>query len=70
MTLEKAKNYFESEYGSAHIESVISMNDLTSLYGLIEEYAEHEVKKALQNQREGIKEFLIGEDYEILAEQI
>jgi len=35
-----AKNYFDFEYDNKHIESVVSYRDLTSLYGLMDEYSE------------------------------
>lgn len=43
--MEKAKDYFDREYDGNHIETVVDMFDLKSLYGLIEEYAESQVKK-------------------------
>ena len=41
----KAEDYFDKEYGVGHIETVIDLNDFDSLYGLMEEYAEHKNKE-------------------------
>ena len=47
--MQKAKEYFDKKYGVDHIKTVIEMNDMNSLYGLMEEYAEkyslHNVSK-------------------------
>ena len=42
--MQKAKEYFENNYGKGHIESVTEMKDFISLYALIEEYAQEQVK--------------------------
>lgn len=42
-----AKVYFENQYGERHIRNVMGMQDLMSLYGLIDEYAEHRVKHSV-----------------------
>ena len=40
----KAKEYFDAEYDETHISTVVGLNDMESLYGLMEEYAEYENK--------------------------
>lgn len=40
----EAKEYFEKEYGKGHIESVVKLNDIVSLYGLMEEYHQYKAK--------------------------
>lgn len=36
-----SKKYFDSNYGKNHIKSVVQMNDLESLHGLINEFSEN-----------------------------
>jgi hypothetical protein len=38
--MQKAKEYFDKEYGTDHIKEVVEMGDIVSIYGLMEEYAE------------------------------
>ena len=38
--MQKAKEYFDKEYGPDHIKEVVDMGDMVSIYGLMEEYAE------------------------------
>lgn len=47
--IEKAKDYFDREYDPDHIASVVKMFDLESLYGLMEDYAEDQVKMLASN---------------------
>jgi hypothetical protein len=53
-----AKEYFKKEYDKDHINLVVNLNDIESLYGLMDEFAQHEVKKtppanAKKNKRPG-----------------
>ena len=40
-----SKKYIESEYGVEHLKSVMKLNDETSLYALMDEYAGWKSKK-------------------------
>lgn len=40
-----SEDYFKKEYGSEHIKEVCEMEDWTSLFGLIDEYADYIKKK-------------------------
>lgn len=40
----KAKKYFDEEYGNDHIKDVVDLKDLESLYGLMQEYADEQLR--------------------------
>ncbi len=40
----KAKKYFNEEYGNDHIKDVVDLKDLESLYGLMQEYADEQLR--------------------------
>jgi hypothetical protein len=45
-----AKEYFDKEYGNGHIETVVIMDDVVSLYLLIEEYHQAELDRFSHNR--------------------
>jgi hypothetical protein len=47
--MQKAKEYFDEEYGTNHIKEVVEMGDIVSIYGLMEEYAEKILKALRKN---------------------
>lgn len=55
----KAKKYFDKEYGNDHIKLVVDMKDLESLYGLMQEYTDEQLRLHIVNQqRELLLDFL------------
>lgn len=40
----KAKEYFDKEYGTDHIKDVVDLKDMESLYGLMQEYADEQLR--------------------------
>lgn len=40
----EAKKYFDKEYGNDHIKDVVDLKDLKSLYGLMQEYADEQLR--------------------------
>lgn len=55
----EAKTYFEEEYGNSHIKNVVDLKDLESLYGLMQEYADEQLRLHI------VSESLLTKKYEI-----
>jgi hypothetical protein len=47
----KAKKYFDKEYGNDHIKNVVDLKDMKSLYGLMQEYAEEQLRLHIISQQ-------------------
>lgn len=45
----KSKDYFDKEYGKKHIKTIVEMDDLESLYGLIDEFSEISMYSLVDN---------------------
>lgn len=58
-----AEEYFNKEYGNQHIESVVNMGDLESLYGLMEEYANLKLKESEVSEETLNAKLIIRRDY-------
>lgn len=40
----KAKEYLEKNYGQGHLQSVMQLDDILSIFALMDEFAEYKVK--------------------------
>lgn len=47
----EAKKYFDKEYGDNHIKGVVDLKDLESLYGLMQEYADEQLRLHIVSQQ-------------------
>lgn len=63
----KAKKYFDKEYGNDHIKAVVDLKDLESLYGLIQEYADEQLRLHIVSKSLPIKKYEIDFDGNVLA---
>ena len=54
----KAKKYFDKEYGNDHIKSVVDLKDLESLYGLIQEYADEQLRLHIVSQQRDSTDYI------------
>ena len=55
----EAKKYFDKEYGNDHIKEVVNLKDLKSLYGLMQEYADEQLRLHI------VSKSLLTKKYEI-----
>lgn len=63
----KAKKYFDKEYGNDHIKVVVDLKDLESLYGLMQEYADEQLRLHIVSKSLPIKKYEIDFGGNVLA---
>lgn len=63
----KAKKYFDKEYGNDHIKAVVDLKDLESLYGLMQEYADEQLRLHIVSKSLLIKKYEIDFGGNVLA---
>lgn len=63
----KAKKYFDKEYGNDHIKAVVDFKDLESLYGLMQEYADEQLRLHIVSKSLPIKKYEINFGGNVLA---
>lgn len=63
----EAKKYFDKEYGNDHIKAVVDLKDLESLYGLMQEYADEQLRLHIVSKSFLIKKYEIDFGGNVLA---
>lgn len=63
----KAKKYFDKEYGNNHIKDVVDLKDLESLYGLMQEYADEQLRLHIVSKSLPTKKYEIDFGGDVLA---
>jgi len=53
--METAKEYLHREYGKKHINILMNMHDVESLFKLMDEYADHKVRQIIYDNELIIK---------------
>ena len=63
----EAKKYFDKEYGNDHIKDVVDLKDLKSLYGLMQEYADEQLRLHIVSKSLPTKKYEIDFGGNVLA---
>jgi len=63
----KAKEYFDKEYGNDHIKDVVNLKDIESLYGLMQEYADEQLRLRIVSKSLPTKKYEIDFGGNVLA---
>lgn len=63
----EAKKYFDKEYGNDHIKDVVDLKDLESLYGLMQEYADEQLRLHIVSKSLPTKKYEIDFGGNVLA---
>ena len=63
----KAKEYFDKECGNDHIKDVVDLKDIESLYGLMQEYADEQLRLHIVSKSLPTKKYEIDFGGNVLA---